>query len=73
MSTRAPISTRSASIAYEMVLGRQPFISDNPADAIQMHLCATPPRPSILWKRIPPQLEGLLLKLLAKNADERGR
>jgi len=58
-------------IAYEMVLGRQPFISDNPADAIQMHLCAKPPRPSILWKRIPPRLEALLLKLLAKSPDER--
>jgi len=58
-------------IAYEMVLGRQPFLSDNPADAIQMHLCANPPRPSILWKRIPPRLEALLLKLLAKNPDER--
>ena len=58
-------------IAYEMVLGRQPFISDNPADAIQMHLCATPPRPSILWKEIPPGLESLILRLLAKNPDER--
>jgi serine/threonine-protein kinase len=54
-----------------MVLGRQPFISDNPADAIQMHLCATAPRPSILWKEIPPKLESLLMKLLAKNPDER--
>ncbi|MGZ3429885.1 MAG: hypothetical protein ACXVCV_24715, partial [Polyangia bacterium] len=57
--------------AYEMVLGRPPFISDNPADAIQMHLCASPPRPSILWKQIPPQLEALLLKLLAKDSAER--
>jgi serine/threonine protein kinase len=58
-------------MAYEMVLGRQPFISDNPADAIQMHLCASPPRPSILWKQIPPYLEALLLKLLAKDPAER--
>ena len=58
-------------MAYEMVLGRQPFISDNPADAIQMHLCATPPRPSLLWKGIPPKLEALLLKLLAKDPAER--
>ena len=54
-----------------MVLGRQPFISDNPGDAIQMHLFATPPRPSILWKGIPLGLESLLLKLLAKNPAER--
>ncbi|MGZ3442198.1 MAG: serine/threonine-protein kinase [Polyangia bacterium] len=58
-------------MAYEMVLGRQPFISDNPADAIQMHLCASPPRPSILWKQIPPALEAVLLKLLAKDPAER--
>ena len=50
-------------IAYEMVLGRLPFVGDNPADAIQMHLCAAPPRPSILWQEIPPRLEALLLKL----------
>jgi serine/threonine protein kinase len=59
-------------IAYEMVLGRLPFISDNPADAIRMNLCVNPPRPSILWKQIPPPLEALLLSLLAKRADERG-
>jgi eukaryotic-like serine/threonine-protein kinase len=58
-------------IAYEMVLGRQPFIADNPADAIQMHLCASPPKPSILWKQIPPRLETLLLRLLAKAPAER--
>ena len=58
-------------IAYEMILGRQPFISDNPADASQMHLCATPPRPSILWKQIPAPLERLMLRLLAKSPDER--
>ena len=58
-------------IAYEMVLGRLPFISDNPADAIQMNLAAQPPRPSILWPKIPPPLESLLLRLLAKDPDER--
>jgi serine/threonine-protein kinase len=54
-------------IAYEMVLGRLPFLSDNPADAIQMNLTATPPRPSILWPEIPPPLERVLLGLLAKD------
>jgi serine/threonine-protein kinase len=58
-------------MAYEMVLGRQPFISDNPADAIQMHLCAKPPRPSLLWKAIPPRLGTLLLKLLEKDPAQR--
>jgi eukaryotic-like serine/threonine-protein kinase len=58
-------------IAYEMVLGRQPFLSDNSADAIQMHLMASPPRPSILWPDIPPALETLLLRLLCKDPDGR--
>ena len=58
-------------IAYEMVLGRLPFLSDNPADAIQMQLCAPPPRPSILWRDIPPSLESLLLRLLAKDPAQR--
>ena len=58
-------------MAYEMVLGRQPFISDNPADAIQMHLCATPPRPSVLWKRFRRRSSGCCLKLLAKDPAAR--
>ena len=58
-------------MAYEMVLGRPPFLSDNPADAIEMHLGATPPRPSILWPAIPPPLETLLRRLLAKRPEER--
>ena len=58
-------------MVYEMVLGRRPFLSDNPIDAIQMHLWASPPRPSILWKEIPRPLEALLLQLLAKDPAER--
>ena len=30
-----------------------------------------PPKPSILWKQIPARLESLLLRLLAKNPEER--
>jgi serine/threonine protein kinase len=58
-------------MAYEMVLGRLPFLSDNPADAIQMHLTASPPKPRILWPEIPPALEKILLGLLAKEPDAR--
>ena len=36
-----------------------------------MHLCARPPRPSVLWPDIPKRLEALLLKLLAKDPAER--
>jgi serine/threonine-protein kinase len=58
-------------IAYEMLLGRPPFLSDNCADAIHMHLSAMPPRPRILWPDIPPELEHLILRLLAKSPKNR--
>jgi serine/threonine-protein kinase len=70
VDTRADLYSLGV-IAYEMVLGRLPFLSDNPADAIQMNLTATPPRPSILWSDIPPSLERVLLGLLAKEPAER--
>jgi serine/threonine protein kinase len=58
-------------MAYEMVLGRLPFLSDNPADFIQMHLTAAPPKPRILWPDIPPALEKIILAMLAKEPDAR--
>jgi serine/threonine protein kinase len=58
-------------MAYEMVLGRLPFLADNPLDSIDMHVHAPPPRPRILWKEIPASLEQLLLGLLAKDPAER--
>jgi serine/threonine-protein kinase len=58
-------------VAYEMVLGRLPFLCSNAADAFFMHRSARPPRPSILWPAIPPPLEDLLLALLAKDPARR--
>jgi serine/threonine-protein kinase len=58
-------------MAYEMVLGRLPFLADSPIDAIDMHVHAPPPRPRILWREIPPSLEQLLLGLLAKDPAQR--
>jgi serine/threonine protein kinase len=70
IDTRADLYSLGV-MAYEMVMGRLPFLSDNAADAIQMHLSVPPPRPSILWPAIPTALEEMLLGLLAKDADER--
>jgi serine/threonine protein kinase len=58
-------------IAYEMFLEGPPFIADNVADIISMHLREAPPPPSDVWPDIPPSLEALLLKMLAKEAEER--
>jgi serine/threonine protein kinase len=58
-------------IAYELFLGRPPFVADNVADLITMHLREPPPPPRELWPDIPPALEQLLVSMLAKRADDR--
>ncbi|HTJ41485.1 MAG TPA: serine/threonine-protein kinase [Kofleriaceae bacterium] len=58
-------------IAYELFLGRPPFVADNIADLITMHLREPPPPPHELWPDIPAALEQLLLSMLAKTADGR--
>ena len=58
-------------MAYEMFLGRLPFVADTAADVIALHLCEPPPPPRDLWPEIPPPLEALLLSMLAKEAEQR--
>src|SRR5262249_14763049 len=41
------------------------------AEVMAMHLRATPPPPRELWPDIPPELEDLLLAMLAKSPDQR--
>jgi serine/threonine-protein kinase len=58
-------------MAFELFLDQLPFEAETSAEIMAMHLRATPPRPSELWPEIPPQLEKLLLEMLAKRADHR--
>jgi len=58
-------------MAYEMFLEQLPFEAETSAEIMAMHLRAIPPAPSELWPDIPPELEQLLLVMLAKNADNR--
>ena len=60
-------------MAYELFLEQLPFEAETAAEIMAMHLRATPPPPSELWPDIPPQLEDLLLAMLAKDADARAR
>jgi len=58
---------------YEMVMGGVPFESDNHLGVLILHVQKAPPtfaekRPDLV---IPPQLESLVFKLLAKNPDDR--
>jgi eukaryotic-like serine/threonine-protein kinase len=58
-------------MAYELFLEQLPFEAETAAEVMAMHLRATPPAPSELWPDIPPELEQLLLAMLAKSADRR--
>lgn len=58
-------------ILYEMVTGRPPFVGDNLVSVIAQHLNAIPVAPSWHSPEIPPALEALILRLLAKAPAER--
>src|SRR5438046_5228881 len=56
---------------YEVVCGRPPFIGDESVAIITQHLNTPPVAPS--WHRpdLPPALEGMILRLLEKDAARR--
>jgi serine/threonine protein kinase len=56
---------------YELLTGARPFTSDDPLELIHWHIAKTPPAPSELDPQIPGPLSEVVMKLLAKTAEER--
>jgi predicted Ser/Thr protein kinase len=56
---------------FEMVTGRLPFDAENPVAVAMQHVQSAPPLPRQFNRSIPPALEGVILRLLAKNPVER--
>ncbi len=56
---------------YEMVTGRPPFVGDDPTAVISQHINTTPVAPSWYTEHCPPDLEELILRLLAKDPGAR--
>lgn len=56
---------------YEMLTGRVPFHGDNPLAVMKQHLTDTPPSPRKFKHEIPPAIEGIVLKSIRKDPDER--
>lgn len=56
---------------YEMLVGRLPFYPQSPAEALQLHLYEQPPAPRGIRPDLPPALEPILLKAIAKQPDQR--
>jgi class 3 adenylate cyclase len=58
---------------YEMVTGRPPFLGDDAVSVISQHLNTDPVAPSWHNRNVPRPLEVLILRLLAKDPNERHR
>jgi serine/threonine protein kinase len=58
-------------IAYELLCGRLPFAYDNGAELVVAHGSEVPPAPRLLNPAIPPDVNGLLTGMLAKDPTHR--
>jgi eukaryotic-like serine/threonine-protein kinase len=58
-------------VLYEMLTGEVPFTGDTPVEIAMKHLSDTPRPPSTLRPEIPPDLDMIVLRALAKNPDDR--
>jgi serine/threonine protein kinase len=56
---------------YELATGRVPFAASDPSEILMQHLVAQPLAPSLHEPAVSPELERLILALLAKQPDQR--
>lgn len=58
-------------VLYEMLTGRQPFNGGDVVSIMRSVLETTPEPPSAFNPRVPPELDAVVLRMLAKRPDER--
>ncbi len=58
-------------VLYEMVCGRPPFTGDDPLSVISQHASVAPAAPVVHAAGVPPRLNDLILRLLAKSPELR--
>jgi len=56
---------------YEMLTGSLPFIADTPMEWVHCHTARLPPSPSERLENVPATVSAIIMKLLAKTAEER--
>jgi eukaryotic-like serine/threonine-protein kinase len=58
-------------LLYEMLTGTVPFTGESPVEIAMKHLSDAPKPPSLERPEIPPDLDMVVLRALAKNPDDR--
>jgi predicted ATPase/signal transduction histidine kinase/tRNA A-37 threonylcarbamoyl transferase component Bud32 len=56
---------------YEMLTGELPFTSNDPMELVHCHIAVEPVGPHQLKPEIPEAISAIVMKLLAKNAEDR--
>lgn len=72
----APLDHRTdlfslGTVLYEMCAGRMPFDGTDPIAVLTAVASHSPPTPRTINPKVPQELDRLIMRLLAKNADDR--
>jgi eukaryotic-like serine/threonine-protein kinase len=62
-----------AVVAYELLTGRRPFVAESAAAQMLQHVETQPPAPSTLGAGVPPAVDAVLWRGLAKDPSDRPR
>ena len=58
-------------LLYELLTGRPPFVGDSPVSVAYQHVREEPVPPSQVDPDVPPSVDAIVLKALAKDRDDR--
>jgi PAS domain S-box-containing protein len=56
---------------YELLTGRRPFDGADALELVHSHIAKLPPLPQAIKPDLPPAVAAIVMKLLAKNAEDR--